>query len=177
MDRGSERCAAWDAGEDTRPVSECSRWVSEAEATALEPDVNATAGALESPTTGIIDSHALMMSLLADVEDAGGTVALRSKVADANPLGGGAGWNLLIQGENGQEIAIKVDTVVNAAGLGAALVYNCILLPEQHIQIYYTRGNYFSYSLPTLKVSRLIYPAPRSRRWRARHPSHAGSRW
>lgn len=141
-------------------------WVSEAEATASEPDVKATAGALESPTTGIIDSHVLMMRLLADVEDAGGTVALRSKVADASHLGGGAGWNLLVQSENGQEITIKVDTVVNAAGLGAALIHNLILPPEQHIQMHYAKGNYFSYSAPTPKVSRLIYPAP--------EPGHGG---
>ncbi|KAK0701298.1 FAD dependent oxidoreductase [Lasiosphaeris hirsuta] len=141
-------------------------WISEAEMAALEPDVTATAGALESPTTGILDSHTPMMSLLADVEDVGGTVALRSKAADASPLRDGAGWNLLVQGEDGQEITIRAVTVVNAAGLGAALVHNLVLPPEQHIQMCYAKGNYFSYNASTPKVSRLIYPAP--------EPGHGG---
>jgi len=140
-------------------------WISEVEARALEPDVKASAGALESPTTGIIDSHSLMMSLLADFESAGGTLGLRSRVSDARRLLD-TGWEIIVSDESNQEFRVKVDTVINAAGLGAAFVHNLVLPTERHIQLYYAKGNYFSYNASRPKVTRLIYPAP--------EPGHGG---
>ncbi|MDE1713693.1 FAD-dependent oxidoreductase, partial (plasmid) [Chromobacterium amazonense] len=49
------------------------------EARALEPALDCAA-ALLSPSTGIVDSHALMLSLLADAEAAGAQLALASPV-------------------------------------------------------------------------------------------------
>ena len=46
------------------------RWLPRAEAQALEPQLSCQA-ALLSPSTGIVDSHGLMLSLLGDVENAG----------------------------------------------------------------------------------------------------------
>jgi L-2-hydroxyglutarate oxidase LhgO len=54
-----------------------------AQARAMEPDLRCVA-ALYSPSTGLVDSHALMLSLLGDVENAGGVLALNSPVALAN---------------------------------------------------------------------------------------------
>ncbi|KAI5309399.1 hypothetical protein KEM55_003324, partial [Ascosphaera atra] len=56
------------------------RWIAHSQAAAQEPDVRARAGILESPTTGIVDSHALMLYLLGDFEERGGTTALMSRV-------------------------------------------------------------------------------------------------
>ncbi len=54
-------------------------WLSAVQAMALEPQLHCTA-ALHSPTTGIVDSHALMLALQGDLENAGGTVALGTQV-------------------------------------------------------------------------------------------------
>ncbi|KAI0140071.1 FAD dependent oxidoreductase [Hypoxylon sp. NC0597] len=62
------------------------RWVGADEAREREPAVRADAGVLESPETGIVDSHALMAALLGLFEDAGGVTALNSDVVGVEPL-------------------------------------------------------------------------------------------
>jgi len=52
------------------------------QAKAMEPALSCVA-ALHSPSTGIVDSHGLMLSLQGDFENAGGLVALNSPVASA----------------------------------------------------------------------------------------------
>ena len=55
------------------------RLLTRAEAQALEPSLQCHA-ALLSPSTGIVDSHGLMLSLLGDLEQAGGLLAVNSEV-------------------------------------------------------------------------------------------------
>ena len=54
----------------------------------LEPDLVGVAG-LMSPSTGIIDSHALMLSYLGEAEDHGAMLALNARLTRATPLPGG----------------------------------------------------------------------------------------
>ena len=54
-------------------------WLTRTETLALEPELDCLA-ALFSPSTGIVDSHALMLSLQGDLEHAGGLVACHSGV-------------------------------------------------------------------------------------------------
>ncbi|KAK1829027.1 FAD dependent oxidoreductase [Podospora conica] len=137
------------------------RWVSPAEAARREPAVRADAAILESPTTGIIDSHTLMLTLLGHFEDAGGTLALNSAVTSIAPLStpsapGSAGWALTVG-----DTTITADTLVNAAGLGSVAVHNMIVPPgPRRMTMYYAKGNYFSYGSSHPKVSTLVYPAP-----------------
>lgn len=151
------------------------RWVSADEATKREPAVRADAGILESPTTGIVDSHALMLALLGQFEDAGGTLALGSAVEAITPLGHGSnkvadgsdGWELTVRdAATGETSTITTETIINSAGLGAVAVHNMIVPASEHKQMYYAKGNYFSYSASAPKVNTLIYPAP--------EPGHAG---
>jgi L-2-hydroxyglutarate oxidase LhgO len=58
------------------------RWLSSAEARALEPELACTA-ALLSPSTGIIDSHGLMLALLGDAERAGAFSPAAARCAEA----------------------------------------------------------------------------------------------
>lgn len=80
------------------------------QAMALEPQLHCVA-ALHSPSTGIVDSHALMLSLLGDLENAGGMLALKSPIARAE-CGRDA---IVLVAEDGT--ALRCNTVVNAAGL------------------------------------------------------------
>ncbi|MEJ8674439.1 NAD(P)/FAD-dependent oxidoreductase [Chromobacterium amazonense] len=123
------------------------------EARALEPALDCAA-ALLSPSTGIVDSHALMLSLLADAEAAGAQLAL------ASPVESGAvtpdGVVLRVAG-----LELLAERVVNAAGLFAPDVARAIAgLPAAAIpQAHYARGVYFSLQ-GRAPFSRLIYPLP-----------------
>ncbi|KAJ9149041.1 putative FAD dependent oxidoreductase [Pleurostoma richardsiae] len=142
------------------------RWVSAAEAAAREPAVRAEAGVLESPTTGIVDSHGLMVALQGLFEDAGGVSALGSPVVGVRGLGGPApgsgGWEVTVRdAQTGEESAVTAEALVNAAGLGAAAVHNMIV-PEgpARRRMFYAKGNYFSYGASAPRVGTLVYPAP-----------------
>ena len=107
---------------------------------------------LLSPRTGIIDSHQLMLSLLADLERAGGMVAWKTRVKSI--AGSTQGALVLLD----KKIEVNAACVVNAAGLGAAE-----FLPNSDSG-YGTRlakGDYFSYS-GRIPFDRLVYPVPQT---------------
>jgi L-2-hydroxyglutarate oxidase LhgO len=127
-------------------------------AAGLEPSLQCRA-ALFSPSTGIIDSHALMLALLGDAEDKGAVLALRS------PVSGGEveekGIVLHVGGE--EPMNLRARTVVNAAGLAAQAVAGSIAgLDKKHVPpLYLAKGNYFVVS-GCPPFSKLIYPLPGS---------------
>jgi len=128
-----------------------------------EPFVRAKVGILESPTTGIIDSHSYMQFLLGSFEDLGGDVALHSPVTAITPLGenGSAGWEITTRDHStGEETSFTSETLINSAGLGACHINNMLLPPARHQTAYYAKGNYFSYAPSTPHTRHLIYPAP-----------------
>jgi L-2-hydroxyglutarate oxidase LhgO len=147
------------------------RWVGPEEAARREPAVRAEMAILESPTTGIVDSHVLMLCLLGRFEDAGGTLALGSAVEAITPLGdnnnGSAGWQLTVRdADSGEVSTVTAETLINSAGLGAVAVHNLIVPPERRKQAFYAKGNYFSYGASSPRVGTLVYPAP--------EPGHGG---
>jgi L-2-hydroxyglutarate oxidase LhgO len=124
------------------------------EARAMEPQLECVA-ALHSPSTGIVDSHGLMLALQGDLENAGGLVVLNSPLVLAECAQ--AAINLIA--EDGTELQAK--TVVNAAGLQAQhLASRFAGLAAEHVPpSHYAKGNYFT--LPGRSpFSRLIYPVP-----------------
>ncbi|PQE31662.1 FAD dependent oxidoreductase protein [Rutstroemia sp. NJR-2017a WRK4] len=128
-----------------------------------EPFVQAKAGILASPTTGIVDSHSYMQFLHGDFSEKGGDTALNSTVVAITPLGdkGSSGWELVVRDRaSGEENTFTSETIVNSAGLGACDINNMILPPERHRTQYYAKGNYFSYTPRTPSTKHLIYPAP-----------------
>jgi L-2-hydroxyglutarate oxidase LhgO len=132
------------------------RWLSAAEANALEPQLRCVA-ALLSPSTGILDSHGYMLSLLGEAEDHGAALALRSPVT-----GGAVGDNGILLTVGGSATTILAcRQVVNCAGLAAQRVAASIrgVPPESIPRLYYAKGNYFSLS-GRAPFRRLIYPVP-----------------
>ncbi|RZL88205.1 MAG: NAD(P)/FAD-dependent oxidoreductase [Variovorax sp.] len=124
------------------------------QARALEPELECLA-ALHSPSTGIVDSHALMLSLQGDLENAGGIVALKSAVARANCDGGG----IVLTAKDGT--TLRCLRVVNAAGLAApALAGRFDGLPPTAVpRAHFAKGSYFTLARKS-PFSRLIYPVP-----------------
>ncbi|MDB5557966.1 MAG: FAD-dependent oxidoreductase, partial [Enterovirga sp.] len=122
----------------------------------LEPNISCVA-ALLSEETGIVDSHALMLALVGDIEDASGNVALNSEITRLTHTA--LGWEVEYGGsESG---TMTVDAVVIAAGLGAQGVARATDgYPEDRIPpLVYAKGNYFG-CLGRPAFTRLIYPAP-----------------
>lgn len=137
------------------------------EAAKLEPFVKADVGILVSPTTGIVDSHALMQYLLGSFEDCGGDVALNSTVVGiqglttSNSAPGSAGWEVRTKDRStGDETVFTAEVLINSAGLGAIDVNNMVMPEHCHRKAYYAKGNYFSYAPSTPRARHLIYPAP-----------------
>ena len=134
------------------------RMLSGAEARALEPRLSCVA-ALESPSTGIVDSHAFMLGLRGDAESHAAAIAFRS------PLVAGrvreSGVELEVGGAEPMRLSAR--TVVNSAGLYAQGVARSIRgFPADRIPpSYYCKGNYFSLSGRS-PFARLVYPAPES---------------
>ena len=128
------------------------------EARALEPALNCQA-ALLSASTGIVDSHGLMLGLLGDLENAGGLLALCSPVRRIGVGQGTASHRLRVCAEDGTELATRY--VVNAAGLHAVALARSIEGLESCSlpQAYFAKGSYFSLA-GRAPFSRLIYPVP-----------------
>jgi L-2-hydroxyglutarate oxidase LhgO len=129
-------------------------WMSREQAVALEPELHCVA-ALYSPSTGIVDSHALMLAYLGDAEAAGAMLALRSRLEGAAARAGG--FELRVAGAD----AVRCARLVNCAGLTAPGVarriegYPAALAPRE----LYAKGNYYSLARRA-PFSRLIYPVP-----------------
>jgi len=120
------------------------------------PAINARAG-LWSPETGIIDSHGLMLSLLGELEDAGGQLVLNSPVLAAES--DGRQHTLTLGGS--QRVQLEASEVINAAGLSAPkLAGQWLGLPEAaRPKQWLARGVYFSYA-GKHPFNTLIYPLP-----------------
>ena len=132
------------------------------EAHAREPDVRVEEAVLESPTTGIVDSHAYMSHLESDFKSKGGDLACYTSVESVEPLASGSqGWKIQTQSPSSSETTwITADVLINSAGLAAVPLSNSILPPSRHVKPYYAKGSYYSYSAPTPRPKTLVYPAP-----------------
>ncbi|MBI5912127.1 MAG: NAD(P)/FAD-dependent oxidoreductase [Betaproteobacteria bacterium] len=126
------------------------------EARAMEPQLRCVA-ALHSPSTGIIDSHGLMLACQGEAEDRGAMLALHSPVRGGEI---GAGGIMLDVGGT-EPVRIFARTVINSAGLMAQRVADSLNgLPKDRIPpCHYAKGNYYSLSGRS-PFSRLIYPVP-----------------
>jgi L-2-hydroxyglutarate oxidase LhgO len=164
-----EKCGklivATEAGEevaldDIRQNAEASgagllRYLSRAEAIALEPELHCTA-ALFSPETAIVDSHHYMSCLRADAEAAGASFAFRTRVQ-----GGAIGEERIeVTIATPEPTRFRCNLLVNAAGLHAPAVATSLGMSRSVIpQPYYAKGHYFALS-GRCPFSRLIYPVP-----------------
>ena len=119
----------------------------------LEPAVRC-AGALHSPSTGIVDSHALLHALARDARAHGANIVTRSPVTGARVER--TGFTLEIAGER-----FGARAVINCAGLFAQRFAQTIegLDPRTIPPCYYARGQYFTLRGAS-PFARLVYPLP-----------------
>lgn len=130
--------------------------LTQAEVHQLEPDVSCVAGVF-SPSTGLVDSHALMAALKRDAEAAGAQVALGTPVRAGRVCDGG----IEIEAGGEEAMAVRFRLVVNCAGPWAQEVAHRIegvpaaAIPPQ----YFAKGHYFV--MPGKhRFRHLVYPVP-----------------
>lgn len=132
------------------------RRLTRAEALVLEPALQCDA-ALLSPSTGIIDTHAYMLSLLGEAEGAGATLALKSSVGRLRA--GDRGIEVVLEGEC--EPLLRARWVINASGLYAPDLARCTEgFPADKVPpTCFAKGSYFTLA-GRAPFTRLIYPVP-----------------
>ena len=129
-------------------------WIAKEEVARMEPELFCV-GALHSPSTGIIDSHALMLAYLGDAEAHGAMLGLQSRFERA--CAKQAGFEIHVAGSD----PILCSVLVNSAGLRAPTVakaiegYKSELAPRE----FYAKGNYYSLTRRS-PFTRLVYPVP-----------------
>lgn len=131
--------------------------LSQAQLQRLEPAVRGVA-ALLSPSTGIIDSHAYLQSLLAAAEQRGAQLVLQTRVDSLEA--DGDGW--VASGSSaGQPFRLRAQRVVNAGGLFAQQLaqHTAGLASAQIPPLHLCQGRYFGYSGRS-PFQHLIYPLP-----------------
>ncbi|MDC0074243.1 NAD(P)/FAD-dependent oxidoreductase [Alphaproteobacteria bacterium] len=131
--------------------------ISSSEAKKLEENINCIE-ALYSPSTGIIDSHTFIKSILTDFEKNEGILALKSQFISAEEINNGI---VSIINSGGEDISIFSKWLINAGGLNSYNIvksinsYNLKYAPK----IFYAKGTYFTLT-GKAPFSRLIYPLP-----------------
>lgn len=123
---------------------------------ALEPALRVVAG-LYSPSTGIIDSHALMQAYQADAESAGATIVRRTPIVAGTLTDDG----LVLETGDETPLTLGCRLLINAAGLGAPALAAAIAgFPRAAIPpSYLCKGSYFSLGHAS-PFRHLIYPVP-----------------
>lgn len=127
------------------------RWVEREELAELEPELRAVRG-LFSPSTGILDSHAYLLALRGDFEDAGGMIAFGSPVDGARQTSDG--FEVLVG-----DARVRCRRLINAAGIDAPAVARNIdgldasLVPKGWL----AKGHYYHLAGKS-PFTHLVYP-------------------
>lgn len=132
------------------------KWLDANQANDLEPALACTA-ALLSPSTGIIDSHGLMLAYQGDAQNAGAQAVFHCPMVGAKTISGG--YEVSFGGED--PISLTSEMLINAAGLSAPTLAKSIdRLDAKHIPPeYLCKGNYFNLQ-GKAPFDHLIYPVP-----------------
>jgi L-2-hydroxyglutarate oxidase LhgO len=141
---------------ETNGVSDL-KWLDAGALRELEPEVRSVAGVL-SPSTGVIDSHGLMLSYLGDAERHGASLALESPVI----AGAVESDGIRLDVGGSESMSLKCRTVINSAGLTAQAVARSIAGVPSHTipPSFYAIGHYYTLT-GKAPFRRLIYPVAR----------------
>ncbi len=136
-------------------------WISRQQLLHDEPEVSASL-ALFSPSSGILDSHNFMQSLLHLAQNQGVEYAPNTRLESIE-------WDkqvfniasTIALGSTRERYDFQSSVVINSAGLGASTVGRAIITSQTVPvpQTYFCKGDYFSYALRS-PLRHLVYPLP-----------------
>lgn len=126
----------------------------------IEPHIQAIA-AIQSPSTGIIDTHQLMKYLESSAEAQGVIFAYNCKVIAIEKKD--AGYRVDIRDVDGETLTLFTHILINCAGLHSHKIAEMvgIDIEQAGYKLHYSKGEYFRLSGSKAGfTSRLIYPEP-----------------
>jgi len=135
--------------------------LSQRELEALEPNVAGVAAIL-SPSSGIIDSHALMQYFIAKAGEGGAQIAYRTKVVGIEKAA--EGYEVAVEDSGGRSSFIT-RVLINSAGLYSDKIAGLAGIDTDGAgyRLHFCKGDYFSLKRRrSMRVNRLIYPVPPS---------------
>jgi L-2-hydroxyglutarate oxidase LhgO len=134
--------------------------MSGAEAKEAEPELRCEL-ALHSPTSGLVDVHELIASLVREIHEADGATVYQTSLQSAERAGDA--WIVRTTDTMGREAELVTNRIINAAGLSAIDVARATGLPDAEIpwRLYPCKGSYFALGAGAPKTrNSLIYPLP-----------------
>jgi L-2-hydroxyglutarate oxidase LhgO len=134
--------------------------ISRSELKEMEPNVEGVA-ALLSPSTGIIDSHALMEHFVARAKDSGAEIAYRKKVVGIEEVSDG--YKVAVEENDKGKFSFTTRILINCAGLYCDKIAELagIDIDKAGYRLHYCKGEYFTVGGGKNRlVKRLIYPVP-----------------
>ena len=131
-------------------------WLTPYEVARMEPEVHCVA-ALHSPSTGIVDSHGLMLSFQGEAEERGAMIAYHAPVTGGRVEDDG----IVVEVGGETPMALKADRLINAAGIWAPKVARTVegLDPKTVPRDYLCKGNYYTLAGKS-PFARPVYPVP-----------------
>ena len=135
------------------------RMLAQGEVKELEPNVEAIA-AIFSPSTGIMDAHALMGCFLYEAKEEGAKIAFKSEVIGIEKLS--SGYEVTTEDSSGN-FSFRTEVIINCAGLNSDRIAQLagIDIDEAEYKLFFCKGEYFSVGNNKNKlIKRLVYPMP-----------------
>jgi L-2-hydroxyglutarate oxidase LhgO len=124
----------------------------------LEPNIFALK-ALYSPSTGIVDSHALMKQFESNTINNGGQIVYGSEVRGIKKIDGG--YEIKLLDADKQDYSFTSGIVINSAGLTADKISEMVGIEDDKLKIIFCKGEYFRINPPKNRlIKRLVYPVP-----------------
>lgn len=124
----------------------------------LEPSIFALK-ALYSPSTGIVDSHALMKQYETNTINNGGQIVYGSEVTGISRIKNG--YEITLMDSDKQTYKFTSGKVINSAGLTSDKISEMVGIYDESLRIMFCKGEYFRIRPPKNKlISRLVYPVP-----------------
>lgn len=125
----------------------------------LEPNIKVEA-AIYSPSTGILDSHSLMKSLLSQFESYGGQITYKTELTGIDEVKDG--FEITVEDKNEGSFKFSTGILINCAGLNSDKVSSMAGLAKDEYKLKYCKGSYFRVQNNKARfISRLIYPVPK----------------
>jgi len=125
----------------------------------LEPSIRAEAAIL-SPSTGILDTHSFMKTLVSQFEENGGSIAYNTELTGIDKTR--EGFVLSVKDKQGESFKFLSRIFINCAGLRSDRISAMAGLEREEYKLKYCKGDYFRVAPAKAKlINRLIYPAPK----------------
>jgi L-2-hydroxyglutarate oxidase LhgO len=124
----------------------------------MEPNIFALK-ALFSPSTGIVDTHALMKQYETNTINNGGQIVYGSEVTAIKRIKDG--YEITLLDADKKVYSFTSGILINSAGLTSDKIAQMVGIDDENLKIHFCKGEYFRINPPKNKlVGRLIYPVP-----------------